>query len=100
VLLLATRVVRSSLKTQPSKDPPTTNLGKGGKEILSWHHFKSIEEKICHAFFHNDYPNNPWYPIKPLICGFNANHMHTVTAAIKRVLDELTSTFQPRTTKS
>jgi hypothetical protein len=74
---------------------PTINLGKGGTDIISWHRFKSIKEKIHYAFFDKDYHNDPWHPIKLLIDGFNENRMHTIAAAIKIVLDELMSPFQP-----
>lgn len=43
---------------------------------------------------------DPYYPIIQLIEDFNKNRKNTVAASFRKVLDELMSTFKPRTTKT
>jgi hypothetical protein len=79
---------------------PSVNFGKDGMNIMSWHRFKSIKEKISFAFYDYTCPDDPYHPVKLLVDGFNDNRREKLATGIKIVLDESMSPFQPRTTKT
>jgi hypothetical protein len=79
---------------------PSVNFGKDGIDVISWHRFKTIKELLCFAFYDHTCPEDPYHPVKLLLDGFNDNRREKVATAIKIVLDESMSPFQPRTTKT
>jgi hypothetical protein len=80
---------------------PSVNFGKHGMDvIISWHRFKTIKELLSFAFYDHTCPEDPYYPVKLLVDGFNDNRREKLATAVKIVLDESMSPFQPRTTKT
>jgi hypothetical protein len=68
--------------------------------MISWHRFKTIKERIHHAFADPESADkDPWWPISNLVDDYNANREKWVVGAFKVILDEAMSNFQPRTTK-
>jgi hypothetical protein len=79
---------------------PSVNFGKDGMNSISWHRFKTIKELIHFSFYDHTCPDDPYHPVKLLVDGFNENRREKLATAIKIVLDESMSPFQPRTTKT
>lgn len=59
--------------------------------------FEQFKQFFPEAFEGND-PDDPWNKIGDLLKGFNENRLRTVAASIRKVLDEIMSHFQPRST--
>ena len=78
----------------------SVNFGKDGINVISWHRFRTIKELIPFAFYDHTCPTDPYFPVKLLIDGFNDNRQEKLATAVKIVLDESMSPFQPRTTKT
>ena len=78
---------------------PSVNFGKDGLNVITHHRFQSIKEKIHLAFYDRSCPDDPYHLVRALIGGFNDNRRVTVATAIKQILDESMSPYQPQTTK-
>ena len=64
---------------------------------MSQAQFEAYKKFFTYAFEGND-TDNPWNRIMGLVDGFDSNCKVRMAALVKKVMDELMSAFQPRST--
>ncbi|KAL7548885.1 hypothetical protein ACHAWF_013195 [Thalassiosira exigua] len=66
-------------------------------DIMSRSRFEDSKKFFPHAFEGHD-PKDPWNQIMGLVKGFNSNRKTLMAASFLKIMDELMSAFQPRST--
>jgi Transposase IS4 len=71
------------------KNPPL-------RDYMSFSRFKIIRGLFPYAF-HDENKADPWYPVDKLVRKFNENRSRTISASVKKAIDESMSAFKPQT---